>query len=419
MPIPDAKTTVIENSLTLVTEEIASLRSVAMGVLVGTGSGSESEKESGISHFIEHMLFKGTTKRSAYDIAHALDAVGGKINAYTGKEFTMYYAVVLDKHIDVAIDVLSDIVVNSLYDDDAIELEKGVVLEEIKMYEDTPDELIHDYFAEKILHGHTLAKPIIGNEESVRAISRGEILNYLDRSYGPQNTVIALAGAVPKDIVSRISKAFAGYKGIGVRGQYEIPQIKGGQYLKKKKTEQVHLCLGTKGVSQIEDDRYPYAVLDNILGGSMSSHLFQEVREKRGLVYSIYSTSSPFRDFGLSYVYAGTSAGSLEQVINLILLEFSQLKKEGISLAELDKARENLKGSLVLGLESTSSRMSWLAKSQMYHNRVQTIDEVFEKVDKVTNDDIIRMANDYFKDEYLTLAVIGDLGELPPLLPWT
>ncbi|MFA5839605.1 MAG: pitrilysin family protein [Candidatus Margulisiibacteriota bacterium] len=415
MQIPNSKTTILENGLTIVTEEISAMRSVAMGIMVGAGSGNESPIESGISHFIEHMNFKGTSRRSAFEIAHAFDAIGGKINAYTGKEFTMYYGVVLDRHIDVAIDVLSDMVVHSLYDDDAMELEKGVVLEEIKMYEDSPDELIHDYFAEKILHGHTLAKPIIGNETTVRSFSRTAVLNYLDRCYGPKNTVIALAGAVPKDINSRIKQAFGEYKGVGGREQWAIPSILGGQYLKKKKTEQIHLCLGAKGVAQKDEDRYPYAVLDNILGGSMSSHLFQEVREKRGLVYSIYSTTSPFYDFGLSYVYAGTSKENMQQVIELILNELGKLKKEGISVAELEKARENLKGSLVLGLESTSSRMSWLAKSQLYHQRIQTIDEVFEKVDKVTNDDIVRMANDYFKNEYLTLAVIGDLEELPKI----
>src|SRR3989339_1753247 len=344
MTIPKAKKTKLKNGLTILTEEISSLRSVSMGILVGTGVGNELTDEGGISHFIEHMNFKGTKQRSAFEIAHALDSVGGKMNAYTSKELTMYYAVVLDKHIDTAIDVLSDTLLNSVFEPKEMELEKGVVLEEIKMYEDSPDELIHDYFAEKILHGHTLAKPIIGNETTVRSFSRTAVLNYLDRCYGPRNTVISLAGAVPSDIVERIKVAFAGYNGKGKMEKGPIPQVHGSQNLKHKKTEQIHLCLGAKGVAQKDEDRYPYAVLDNILGGSMSSHLFQEVREKRGLVYSIYSTTSPFYDFGLSYVYAGTSKENMLQVIELILKELGKLKKEGISAAELDKARENLKG---------------------------------------------------------------------------
>jgi predicted Zn-dependent peptidase len=413
MIIPQAKKITFPNGLRVLTEEIPSLRSVAIGILIGAGSGNEEHKESGISHFIEHMGFKGTAKRSAYDIAHALDAVGGKINAYTSKEFTVYYAVVLDKHIDIAIDVLCDLLLNPLYKPDDVEMEKGVVLEEIKMYEDTPDELIHDLFAEKILHGHPLGKPTIGTAGTIRQVSREDIINYRKKWYSPENVIVSLAGALPGDAAARLDPYFKDWSSKGGSLTKVMPEIKGSLYLKKKQTEQVHLCLGVKGVSQTDEDRYPYSVLDSILGGSMSSRLFQEVREKRGLVYSIYSTSSPFRDFGLSYVYAGTSAQNLRQVIDLILNQLSLLKKEGLSKEELERGREYLKGTLVLGMESTSSRMSWMAKSEYYYNRIMTIDEVFDKVDKVTQDDIIRLANKYFRDEYLTLAVIGDLEELP------
>jgi len=413
MNIPNSKRSVLNNGIKIITEPIPSLRSVAMGIMVGAGSGNESKEESGLSHLIEHMAFKGTSKRSAYDIAHALDAVGGKINAYTTKEYTMFYAVVLDKHIDIAIDVLCDMLRNSLFDPKAIELEKGVILEEIKMYEDAPDELIHDFFAEKILHGHPIGKPTIGLEETVRSFHHEDIKNYLEKWYSPANIIVSLAGNIPKKTEEKLKPFLGSWKGKEVVSSQSIPKIEGSISLKKKKTEQVHLCLGVKGVSQVDEVRYPYAVLDNILGGSMSSRLFQEVREKRGLVYSIFSTSSPFRNFGITYVYAGTSKKNLKQVIDLILEQYCKIKKEGVKAEELKRAREYLKGTLVLGMESTSSRMSWLAKSEFYYNRTMTIDEIFKKVDKVTQDDIIKLANQFFKDEYLTLAVIGDLEDLP------
>lgn len=411
--IPNGKKITLDNGLRIVTEEISSLRSVAMGILIGAGSGNETEKESGISHFIEHMTFKGTKKRSAFEIAHALDAVGGKINAYTSKEQTMYYAVVLDKHIDTAIDVLSDMVLNSLYDPKPMEVEKKVVLEEIKMYEDTPDEQVHDFFAQKILHGHPIGKPTIGFEKTVKSFEQKDVKNYLKKWYTPADTIIALAGAIPNDLIDRLKGYFDRWSGEQNPHNLPLPEIKGSINLKKKKTEQVHFCLGVKGVSQVDEDRYPYAILDNILGGSMSSRLFQEVREKRGLAYSIFSTSSPFKNFGISYVYAGTSKENLEPVVNLILEQFSKIKKEGITKEELERAREYLKGTLVLGLEATSSRMNWLAKSEYNYGRIMTIDEIFDKVDKVTNDDIIRLADKFFRDEVLTLAVIGDLDKLP------
>lgn len=413
MVIPDSKKITLNNGLKILTEEIPAMRSVAIGILVGTGSGNETLKESGISHFMEHMAFKGTSKRSAYEIAHTLDAVGGKMNAYTGKEYTMYYAVVLDKHIDTAIDVLCDIFLNSLFNPDDIALEKGVVLEEIKMYEDTPGEAIHDLFAEKILCGHPIGKPTLGLEETVKSITRDDILSYQSKWYSPHNTVVALAGAIPHDVGDKFKRCLESWKGKEILSPPSFPEIKGSLHLKKKKTEQVHLCMGVKGVSQVDEDRYPYAILDNILGGSMSSRLFQEIREKRGLAYSIYSTATPFRNFGISYVYAGTSQENLKQVIDLVLKEFTRLKKEKVDPKLLEGAKEHLKGTLVLGMESTSSRMSWLAKSEFYYGRVMTIDEIFDKVDKVTQDDIINLAGRFFRDEYLTLAVIGDMEELP------
>lgn len=413
MIIPQAKKTVLPNGIRLIKEEIPTMRSVAMGIMVGAGSGNESPNQAGISHFVEHMLFKGTRKRSAYEIAHALDAVGGKMNAYTSKEMTVYYAVVLDKHLDVSIDVLCDMFLNSVFDPKEMETEKGVVLEEIKMYEDTPDELIHDYFAEKILHGHPLAQPTIGHAQSIAAIKREDILDYCQKLYSPGNVIISLAGDLPKNIDDLLSPYLSDLKGEKVDHSKVVPEIKGALSLKHKKTEQAHLCLGVRGPAQTDDDRYAFSIIDNILGGSMSSRLFQEVREKRGLAYSIFSTLSPFRNFGIAYVYAGTSKENLEQVVEIVLDQFTKIKKEGLTRAEIEKGKEFIKGTTVLSLESTSSRMSWMAKSEFFFNRVITVDEIFDKVDKVTQDDILRLAEKYFRDEYLTLAVIGDLNELP------
>lgn len=411
--IPSSKKTVLKNGLTILTEKIPAVRSIALGIMVGAGSGNETKEESGISHFIEHMAFKGTKKRSAYDIAHELDAVGGKMNAYTTKEYTVYYAIVIDQHLGVAIDILCDMFMNSLFDPKAIELEKGVILEEIKMYEDTPDELVHDLFAEKILHGHPIGKPTIGWNETVKAVNRESIQAYRQKWYSPQNTIISLAGDLPPRVSEKIKHYLGSWQGKERVPPPTLPEITGSINLKQKKTEQVHLCLGVKGVSQIDDERYPYAILDNILGGSMSSRLFQEIREKRGLAYSIFSTSSPFRNFGVSYVYAGTSKENMKQVIDIILEQFTKIKKEGIKPDELERARENLKGTLVLGMESTSARMNWLAKSEFYYGRTMTIDEIFKRVDKVTNDEIIKLANQFYQDQYLTLAVIGDMNKLP------
>jgi predicted Zn-dependent peptidase len=412
MTIPEHKKTVLANGVTLLTETMLDVRSVAMGIVVGAGSGLEQEPLAGISHFIEHMAFKGTSKRSAFDIASELDAVGGKMNAYTSKELTTYYAVTLDKHINVAVDVLSDIFLNSVYDSKEMELEKGVIVEEIKMYEDTPDELIHDFFTEVIYHGHPLGRTTIGSVKSVRSIGRENMIDYIKGLYTPDNTIIALAGNIKhEEAVRQIEPAFSVMRGKLPAAKKTIPTIKKSVKLKHKKTEQVHMCLGTNGPSQTDEDRYAFSILDTVLGGSMSSRLFQEVREKRGLAYSIYSYNGALKDCGLYVVYAGTSRENFRKVVDLTVAEFDKIKKHGITKEEMDRSKEHLKGSLVLGLESTSSRMGYLAKSQYYFGRIITIDEIFEKVDKITLDDITNAANKYIRDEYLTLTAIGDISE--------
>ncbi len=414
MTIPEAKKTILPNGLKVITETMDEVRSAAIGVMVGAGSGNELDGEEGLTHFIEHMAFKGTPKRSAFEIAEALDEVGGRFNAYTSKEQTMYYAIVLDKHLNVAADVLSDIFLNPLLKPEDIDLEKGVILEEINMYEDTPDELIHDLFAETILHGHPLGKQTIGTKESVSSFKKESFKKYRDRLYRPDNVIVSAAGNMEhQQVIDLIMPHFKDLKGRVDRKPQTEPVISGEIKVRNKKTEQVHLCLGVKGPAQTDEDRYAFNLMETIMGGSMSSRLFQEVREKRGLAYAVYATESPFRDFGIFYVYAGTEKKNLTQVIELILAEFSKMKKQGLTDRELNRAKEHLKGAMVLGLESTASRMSYIAKSEFYYDRVISIDEIFEKVDRVTNDDVIKLACKYLKNDYLTLTIIGDLTEPP------
>lgn len=414
MTIPQAKRTRLDNGLMIVTESIPTLRSVALGIVIGAGSGDELESEAGLSHFSEHMAFKGTKNRSAFQIAVDVDAVGGRMNAYTGKEQTVFFAVALDKHVKVIADVLSDIFLNPLLDEKDIDMERDVILEEIKMYEDTPDELIHDLFNETILQGHPMGKPTIGNVESIKKFKQDSFLKYRKRLYTPDNVIISAAGNLNHDELVEILASFLkGFAGVKEKRTYEPPKFKPQIRIKTKKTEQLHLCLGVKGFSQLAEDRYAFAVLDNILGATMSSRLFQEIREKRGLAYSVHSMGNPFRDFGTFYVYAGTSRKNIKQVIELILAEFTKMKKSGMTKVELERAKENLLGRLVLGLETSSARMGYLARSEFYYDRIISIDEIFKKVEKVSQDDIIRIANQNFLDEYLNLTIIGDIKKAP------
>lgn len=414
MQIPNAKKEILPNGITLLTEEIPSLRSVSLGLMVGAGSSVEKKEEMGISHFIEHTVFKGTSHRNALQIAQTLDNVGGKLNAFTSKEFTMYYAIVQDKHIDVALDLLSDIYLNPLFKEDDINLEKNVVLEEIRMYEDTPDEQIHDLFISTILHNHSFGNITLGEEKTVKSFNQENINTYRKKHYSADNLIISAAGNInQKEVKSEIYRIFSNISDKKENGLMPIPKITPNLALKKKETEQVHLLLGSKGVSQTDDDRYAFAVLDGSLGGSMSSRLFQEIREKRALAYSIYSFNQGFKEIGLFGIYAGIQKENFEKVINLILEQLKNIKKEGISKEELERSKENIKGSMVLALESSNSRMNYIAKSQFYYDKIITIDDIIKKIDKVTLDYIINLANKYFLDEYLNLAVIGDLEKLP------
>lgn len=401
--------TTLDNGIHLVTEEISHLRSAAVGFITGLGSKDEAIADSGVAHFIEHMSFKGTATRTAFDIAEMLDAVGGKINAHTSKEYTSYYAVVLDTHVDMAINILADIYLNSVFDEKEMVTEKKVVIEEINMYEDTPDELIHDLSAQNIWQKHPLGRAIIGERKAIHNLNRKKVLEYVHKFYVPHNVYIAVAGNIKHDaIVQQVQDLLGGMAGEKLKAAVvEDPQVKPGIAVVRRETEQAHLCLATKGVSYHDDDRYAISLLSSIIGGTMSSRLFQNVREKRGLVYSIYSYQSFYRQAGLFTVYAGTRIDNSKEVVGLILNEFSDIKQNAVSEKELTRAKEQLKGNMVLSLETSNSRMSWINKSQFYYGRILQIEEVFEKIDKITREDIQRLANEIFIPERLNLTAIG------------
>lgn len=404
----------LKNGCRIVAENNPQSASISLGIFAGVGSTSETKPIGGISHFIEHVTFKGTKKRSAFDIAHTLDAVGGRMNAFTSREYTCYYATVRDANTPLALDLLADIFNNSLYRQQDIKTEKGVILEEIKMYEDTPDELIHDFFAQTILGDHPMGRPIIGTVKSVSSIDHQAMIDYRKKFYAPDNVIVSIAGRLdPQKTIKMIKDYFDPLLGRKVRTKLPpakiLPKIK----TLTKKTEQVHLCLGTNGISFHNDRRYCLSVLDCALGGTMSSRLFQEVREKRGLVYFIHSLPNFYADHGLWGVYAGTSPKNSAQVVELTLAELAKIKDKSITKKELATAKEHLKGSTVLELERNEEKMAWNGRSLFYYDRVIPVQETFDKISAVTPDDVQELAHDLFQKKYLTLAAIGPFDKKP------
>lgn len=406
------KKVVLDNGIRIVTERIPYVKSVSLGVWVNAGSRNESEKESGISHFIEHMFFKGTKRRSAKDIAIAMDSIGGELNAFTSRESTTYYSKVLDTHVKEGVELLSDIFLNSLIDEKEIEKEKQVILEELKMVEDTPDDYIHDLYTHTVWPKHPLGRSILGNLETVAWFKRKNFINYLDKNYYPKNIVISATGNFDlKRLIRLLDKSFGRLERPESSRHQITPEIKGRISVKKKRLEQIHICLGTKGLSHVHKDRYALYALNTMLGSSMSSRLFQEIREKRGLVYAIYSYISAYRDTGLFTVYAGTSQSSVFEVIHLIMQEFKNLKEKRIAPSELNKGLEQMKGNLMLSLESTSSRMSKIAKDELHFNRYVTFEEIIKNINNVTAKQIQRLANEMFDSNLITLTAIGDISK--------
>ena len=400
--------TVLDNGVRIISENIPHSYSVSIGIWVDSGSRHEKRESNGVAHFIEHLLFKGTKKRSALDISREIDSVGGILNAFTGREFVCYYAKVLDAFLPKAVDVLSDIFLNSVFNPEDIEKERKVILQEISMLEDTPDDYIHDIFSQNLWRGHPLGMPIIGNVESVGSLSRDFIVDYRNGKYRAEDIIIAAAGKVDHKLLLRMLKkiceripANSGKKAS------RRPIYKKSIAVVEKDLEQVHLCLGLKALAQDNEHRYEAHIMNTILGGSMSSRLFQEVREKKGLAYSIYSYMAAHSDTGSLAVYAGTSHESLEEVIDLTLREFRRLKTKTVSKIELDSAKEQLKGNILLSLESSDNRMSKLAKNEIYFGRHQPLQEITEGFDRVTAKSLRNLCETLFDDRYVTLALMG------------
>ena len=408
----------LPNGMTVLIEELPVMRSVSVGILVGFGSKHEVPDKGGIAHFIEHMLFKGTARRTPQQIAEEIDAVGGRINAHTSKEYTSYYAIVLDNHVDLAVDILSDMYLNSLFKQEEIDRERNVILEEISMYEDTPDEKIHDLAAQNIWDGHVLGNPIIGTVDSVKAMTREDMLDCMRTHYTPDNTIIAIAGNVnTAEVLALVTEKFG--SATGKKQEISIPETKvvPGTKVIKKKTEQAHLCLSVKGVSYLNTDRFTFSILSSVLGGSMSSRLFQKVREEKGLVYSIYSYPTFYREGGLFTIYVGMQLKAAHEVLDIIQREVRSIRDTGITVEELYRAKEQLKGHMVLNMEDTSSRMSWLLKSKYYYEKVQSVEDVMAKVDAVTAGDVQRLANEFFISEDIQLTAIGNFPTLKYFKP--
>ncbi|MEW9667686.1 M16 family metallopeptidase [Ammoniphilus sp. 3BR4] len=402
----------LDNGVRVIIEKIPTVRSVALGIWVGTGSRNEEPANNGISHFIEHMLFKGTRSRSAKEIAESFDQIGGHVNAFTSKEYTCYYARVLDDHAPMALDILSDMFFNSVFDEEEIKKERKVVIEEIKMYDDTPDDLVHDLISKASFPHHSLGYSILGTEDVLNQLNQEKVLSYINSRYTPSNVVITVAGNVNEGLLASIKEQFSGFQREEEVDNRIPPQFQAGIRLKKKETEQAHLCLAFPGLEVGNKDIYPLILMNNILGGSMSSRLFQEVREERGLAYSVFSYHSSFQDNGMFTVYAGTAPHQLEEVYSVIVNTLRTMKSEGMTKEELLKGKEQLKGSLMLSLESTNSRMSRLGKNELLLGKHLSLDEIIQRVDSVTLDHVQATTEKIFQ-QAMSIALVSPFEELP------
>ena len=412
--IRNIKREVLPNGLTILTERMEHIRSVSMGIWVKSGSRHEDPQINGISHFVEHMVFKGTTNRSAEDIARQVDSIGGNMDAFTGKETICFNIKVLDEHLPIAVDVLSDMVMHPVFDVKEITRERGVILEEIKMDEDNPDYLVHEIFTQNFFKDHPLGKPILGTKETVRRFDQGAVLGYYGSKFAPGNLIISAAGHIDHDEFVELLRKQFGQLPAGSNGWHDTPpKINSRIILRNKKSlEQVQICVGVPAYSISHEKRYVSYILNTLLGGGMSSRLFQNVREKQGLVYSIFSELNPFRDAGLLSVYAGSSRDSALKVVRAIVNEFHQLKANAVSEEELKRAKDQLKGSLMLSLESSTARMSNLARQEMYYDRFFSMDEIIQRIQAVTVDDLLQSANELFQPQLIAVTVLGNLNGL-------
>ena len=404
---------VLENRLRLLTEMMGHVRSVSIGVWLTRGSRHEADEQSGIAHFVEHMLFKGTSTRTAEDIAQAIDSIGGQLDAFTAKEYASYYIKVLDEHLPLALEILSDIVLNPAFAPADVEREKKVVLEEIKMVEDTPDDLVHELFTQGMWEGHPLGRPILGTPASVSELDRPTLARYFGQTYVASNFVVVAAGHLEHDRVRELlDNSLNSLPRTGPEAMLVTPVTAAAVQVRHKELEQSHVCFGTAALPQHHPDRHAAYVLNTVLGGSMSSRLFQNVREKRGLAYAVFSGLSAYQDAGALSIYAGCANEAVAELIDVVVAEIRQVKAEGLDQTELRRAKDHLKGSLMLSLESTSSRMSHLARQEMYGDETDTLDEMLAAIERVSESDVERLAHRFFSDDALAVTVLGNVDGL-------
>ncbi len=405
---------VLPNGLTVITEQMRHIRSVSIGIWIKSGSRNEDQEWNGISHFIEHMVFKGTSHRSAEAIAREVDSIGGNMDAFTAKECICFNVKILDEHLPVAMDILSDLVLNPVFDVDDIKRERGVILEEIKMDEDSPDYLVHEIFTQSFYKDHALGRPILGTRDTVRKFERPIVSEFYRQCFAPGNLVVAAAGNLDHDRFVELAKQHFEHMKPAAKGIHSLPpKIASRINLRNKKSlEQVQICLGVPSHPIAHEQRYASYILNTLLGGGMSSRLFQNIRERQGLAYSIYSDLNLYRDTGCLCVYAGTSRESAAKVVQSIVAEFRTLKLESVPAEELRRAKDQLKGGLMLSLESSAARMSSLARQEMYFDRFYGLDEMIEKIEAVTAEDLKSMADEFFHGESIAVTVLGNLNGL-------
>ena len=405
--------TILPSGLTVLVETLPYVRSVALGYYLRSGSAVESEEHGGASHFLEHLVFKGTATRSTAEIAQIVDILGGDVDAFTGKEYTSFYAHVLDEQLPIALDLLTDLVTSPRFDRDDVESERGVILEEIKMVEDTPDDLVHEIFVTAFWPDHPLGRPILGTEETIRQIERTRIIEHYQETFQPSNVIFAASGNVRmEDVLPFLEKHFPVSAQQPFRREWSPPTPRQHVILREKRElEQVHLCLGSRGYPQQGMERYAAALFNVILGGSMSSRLFQRIREKEGLVYTVASYHNGYLHGGYEAIYAACAPKNLKRVLDITLAEMRTIKSEGATAKELADSKLHLKGSILLSLESTISRMSGIARQEYYFGRQFSPDEIIEHVDAVTLDDIREVARTIVDPESLSLTLLGNMKD--------
>jgi predicted Zn-dependent peptidase len=396
------------SGLRLVTEQMPHVRSVTVGVWLTRGSRHESDAESGVAHFVEHMLFKGTASRSAQQIAQAIDSIGGQLDAFTAKEYASYFIKVLDEHLPVALELLSDMILHPALAPDDVTKEQSVILEEIKMVEDAPDDLVHELFAQQFWAQHPLGRPILGTPDTVSSFSSDGLRRYFERTYAASHLVVVAAGHLEHPrLRDMVEHGFASLPIRPASAATAPPGVTPGVVRRHKDIEQSHICLGTRAYPYAHADRHVLYVLNTILGGSMSSRLFQHIREDRGLAYAVFSNLTTYSDAGMLTVYAGCASDKVNEVVDLTLAELGEISRVEVPADELRRAKDHLKGSLMLGLESTSSRMSHLARQEIYFGRQFTLDHTLDQIEAVTAADLQRVSRDLFLGSDLVATVVG------------